>query len=99
MTESIVARSQLPAAHVHPANVNGLRLVQVRSAGVKFAMDSLLEEARFEPSVIPDLGQMTLLIDDFVTPNGLAFSPDEIVLYINDSGGGGGIPLREDAVG
>jgi sugar lactone lactonase YvrE len=28
---------------------------------------------------------MTLLIDDFVTPNGLAFSPDESVLYINDS--------------
>ena len=35
--------------------------------------------------VTPDLGQMTLLIDDFVTPNGLAFSPDESVLYINDS--------------
>ena len=28
---------------------------------------------------------MTLLIDDFVLPNGLAFSPDESVLYINDS--------------
>ena len=54
MTESIVARSQLPAAHVHPANVNGLRLVQVRSAGVKFAMDSLLEEAGFELSVPRD---------------------------------------------
>ena len=35
--------------------------------------------------VTPDLGTMTLLIDDFVTPNGLAFSPDESVLYINDS--------------
>jgi gluconolactonase len=35
--------------------------------------------------VTPDLGQMTLLINDFVTPNGLAFSPDESVLYINDS--------------
>jgi gluconolactonase len=35
--------------------------------------------------VTPDLGTMTLLIDDFVTPNGLAFSPDERVLYINDS--------------
>jgi gluconolactonase len=35
--------------------------------------------------VTPDLGQMTLLIDDFVTPNGLAFSPDESVLYIKDS--------------
>jgi gluconolactonase len=35
--------------------------------------------------VSPDLGTMSLLIDDFVLPNGLAFSPDETVLYINDS--------------
>jgi gluconolactonase len=35
--------------------------------------------------VTPDLGTMTLLADDFVLPNGLAFSPDESVLYINDS--------------
>jgi gluconolactonase len=35
--------------------------------------------------VTPDLGTMSLLIDDFVLPNGLAFSPDENVLYINDS--------------
>jgi len=35
--------------------------------------------------VTPDLGTMSLLIDDFVVPNGLAFSPDESVLYINDS--------------
>jgi gluconolactonase len=35
--------------------------------------------------VTPDLGTMTLLISDFVLPNGLAFSPDESVLYINDS--------------
>ena len=35
--------------------------------------------------VTPDLGTMSLLIDDFVLPNGLAFSPDEKVLYINDT--------------
>jgi gluconolactonase len=35
--------------------------------------------------VTPDLGTISLLIDDFLTPNGLAFSPDESVLYINDS--------------
>jgi gluconolactonase len=35
--------------------------------------------------VTPDLGMMTLLIGDFIVPNGLAFSPDESVLYINDS--------------
>src|SRR5215475_10230669 len=33
----------------------------------------------------PDLGTMSLLVDNFVQPNGLAFSPDESVLYINDS--------------
>jgi gluconolactonase len=33
----------------------------------------------------PDLGTLTLLVDDFPLPNGLAFSPDESVLYVNDS--------------
>ena len=35
--------------------------------------------------VTPDLGTMSLPITDFVLPNGLAFSPDETVLYINDT--------------
>jgi gluconolactonase len=35
--------------------------------------------------VSPDLGTINLLVDTFVLPNGLAFSPDESVLYINDS--------------
>jgi gluconolactonase len=35
--------------------------------------------------VSPDLGTLTLLVNDFIIPNGLAFSPDESVLYINDS--------------
>ena len=35
--------------------------------------------------VTPDLGTLSLLIDDFVLPNGLAFSPDESVLYIHDT--------------
>jgi gluconolactonase len=35
--------------------------------------------------VSADLGTMTLLVSDFVFPNGIAFSPDETVLYINDS--------------
>jgi gluconolactonase len=33
----------------------------------------------------PDLGTFSLLVDNFVVPNGLAFSPDESVLYVNDS--------------
>jgi len=35
--------------------------------------------------VSPDLGAMWLLTDDLLTPNGLAFSADESVLYIADS--------------
>lgn len=35
--------------------------------------------------VTPDLGTLTLLLDDCVVPNGLAFSPDESTLYINDT--------------
>jgi gluconolactonase len=33
----------------------------------------------------PDLGTMNVLVRDFVLPNGLAFSPDERILYINDT--------------
>jgi len=33
----------------------------------------------------PDLGTLSLLVDNFVFPNGLAFTPDESVLYVNDS--------------
>jgi gluconolactonase len=32
-----------------------------------------------------DRGSVSLLFDHFVIPNGLAFSPDESVLYVNDS--------------
>lgn len=32
----------------------------------------------------PD-GKLTLLVDDFVRPNGIIFSPDETKLYVNDS--------------
>src|ERR1700730_13285682 len=35
--------------------------------------------------VSPDLGTLTLFVSDFIVPNGLAFSPDESILYINDS--------------
>ncbi|MGI4857187.1 MAG: SMP-30/gluconolactonase/LRE family protein, partial [Janthinobacterium lividum] len=34
----------------------------------------------------PDGGDIRRVADDFVKPNGLAFSPDETVLYIVDSG-------------
>lgn len=32
----------------------------------------------------PD-GELVLLVDDFQGPNGLAFSPDEAILYVNDT--------------
>ncbi len=33
----------------------------------------------------PDGGTLTLLVDDFEKPNGLAFSPDESLLYVDDT--------------
>ena len=35
--------------------------------------------------ISPDLGTMNLLARDFATPNGLVFTTDESVLYVNDS--------------
>jgi gluconolactonase len=35
--------------------------------------------------VSADLGTISLIVDDLVGPNGLAFSPDEAVLYVNDA--------------
>src|SRR5258705_240017 len=35
--------------------------------------------------VSPDLKNINTVVRDFVNPNGLCFSPDERVLYINDS--------------
>ena len=35
--------------------------------------------------IAPGDGDLQLLVDDFVQPNGLCFSPDESLLYINDT--------------
>lgn len=37
--------------------------------------------------ILPDTGDLICVADDFSCPNGLAFSPDESLLYIVDSGG------------
>ena len=37
--------------------------------------------------VSADLGAINLLVRDYMLPNGLCFSPDESILYINDSQG------------
>jgi gluconolactonase len=34
--------------------------------------------------VSPDLGTLTLIISDMIRPNGLAFSPDESILYVDE---------------
>jgi gluconolactonase len=34
----------------------------------------------------PDTGELTVVADDFDKPNGIAFSPDESVLYVADTG-------------
>ena len=46
---------------------------------------------RFSPST----GELAPMITDMVHPNGLAFSPDESVLYVTDTAGiNSGVPLR-----
>lgn len=37
--------------------------------------------------VDPTSGSVEVMADDFMQPNGLAFSPDERVLYVSDTGG------------
>ncbi|THV17063.1 SMP-30/gluconolactonase/LRE family protein [Rhizobium rhizophilum] len=34
----------------------------------------------------PTTGELTVVVDDFLQPNGLCFSPDETLLYVADSG-------------
>ena len=76
---------------------NGKRLnspndVVVRSDGATFFTDPPygVEEKDRELDVqgvyrIDPDGALALLVDDFSMPNGLAFSPDETILYITDS--------------
>ncbi len=56
-----------------------------------YGIDPLGPDAKEQPvngvyRLSPD-GSMALASDRFVRPNGLAFSPDESVLYVGDSGG------------
>jgi Gluconolactonase len=66
--------------------------VVVRSDGTIYFTDppyGIAAEEREQPwngvyRILPD-GTVELLVDDFDRPNGLAFSPDETILYIDDS--------------
>ena len=71
--------------------------IVVKSDGAVYFTDPWTGPAAVEPPsendqifagvyrVAPDRGTLTLLVNDFVVPNGIAFSPDERVLYINDT--------------
>jgi gluconolactonase len=57
-----------------------------------FGIDGFYEGEKHEPKLRPGVyridgasGEVTLMIDDFIGPNGLAFSPDESVLYVVES--------------
>lgn len=77
-------------------NFNSPNDVVVRSDGTIWFTDpayGFLQKFRPEPVVgdyvyryDPQSKQVSVVADSFVKPNGLAFSPDESVLYITDSG-------------
>jgi gluconolactonase len=51
---------------------------------ISFGVDSVLDIAGVY-RVAPDLGRINLLVRDFALPNGLCLSPDEKILYVNDT--------------
>jgi len=93
-----VSRSEADGAVIAVAErYQGKRLnspndVAVKSDGTIYFTDppyGIQPEEREQPCngvyrILPD-GALELLVDDFDRPNGLAFSPDESVLYVDDS--------------
>ena len=79
------------ANHYHGHRLNRPNDVVVKSDGSVYFTDPGLGRVELELDfcgvyrVSPDLGEMHVLVWDFVVPNGLAFSPDERMLYVNDS--------------
>lgn len=80
------------ASHYEGKRLNSPNDVVVKSDGSIYFTDPPYgvkpddRELKFQGvfRLSPD-GKLTLLVDDFDRPNGLAFSPDEKVLYIADS--------------
>ncbi|HRJ44026.1 MAG TPA: SMP-30/gluconolactonase/LRE family protein [Caldilineaceae bacterium] len=80
------------AAHFNGGKLNSPNDVVVKSDGVVYFTDppyGIQPAEREQPvngvyRILAD-GALELLVDDFDRPNGLAFSPDESVLYIDDS--------------
>lgn len=83
---------QAIASHFNGGRLNSPNDVVVKSNGVVYFTDppyGIQPEEREQPvngvyRILTD-GTLELLVDDFDRPNGLAFSPDESILYIDDS--------------
>jgi gluconolactonase len=79
------------AYNYHGRRLNRVNDVVVKSDGSIYFTDPGMGRIESELDfcgvyrVAPDLGSIHLLVRDFVTPNGLAFSPDERVLYVDDT--------------
>jgi sugar lactone lactonase YvrE len=80
------------ATHFQGRRLNSPNDVVVRSDGSiyftdpPYGVESKARELDVQGvyRISPD-GTLTLLVDDFDRPNGLAFSPDESILYVDDS--------------
>ena len=79
------------AYNYHGRRLNRVNDVVVKSDGSIYFTDPGMAAIESELDfcgvyrVAPDLGSIHLLVRDFVTPNGLAFSPDERILYVDDT--------------
>ena len=79
------------ANNYHSRRLNRPNDVVVKSDGSIYFTDPGLGRIESELDycgvyrVSPDLGTIHVLVWDFVVPNSLAFSPDESILYVNDS--------------
>jgi len=79
------------AYNYHGRRLNRPNDVVVKSDGSIYFTDPGLGRIESELDfcgvyrVAPDLGSIHVLAWDFVLPNGLAFSPDERILYVNDT--------------
>jgi gluconolactonase len=79
------------ANHYRSRRLNRPNDVAVKSDGSIYFTDPMTFNVDSELDfcgvyrVSPDLGSIHVLARDFVLPNGLCFSPDERILYVNDS--------------
>jgi gluconolactonase len=79
------------ANHYRGLRLNRPNDVVVRSDGSVYFTDPMSFNVESELDfagvyrVTPDLARINLLTNSFFLPNGLAFSPDETVLYVNDT--------------